>query len=318
MKRRAFVALLGGVATWPLHLRAQQTRTPTVGLLILSNPEPNWTLLREGLREAGYVEGRNIELEFRAAGGDPKLLAEQAAELVRAKVDVIVAVQTPAVLAAMQATKDVPIVMLAGAPVETGLVASLSRPGGNVTGVSTTGREVMAKTLEIMREILPSVRRVAVLINGNDLRFGAPLLDHVRLAAQPAALDIQPFTVATREELAAAFAAMTDGEAQAVIVQPSLPRKDVLELALKHRLPTITSNATWAEGGAFMAYAAEFRDACRKAASYVDRILKGAKPADLPVELPTKFELGINLKTATALGIEIPPMVLARDAKLIE
>ena len=161
MRRRALLALVGSAALWPLRLSAQQPGKITVGLLTLSNPEPMWTFLRDGFREAGYAEGQNIAFEARAAGGDSRRLAEQAAELVRAKVDLIVAALTPAVQAAMRATQDIPIVMMAGAPVEAGLVASLSRPGGNVTGVSTTGRELAIKTLEITRDVLPALRASA-------------------------------------------------------------------------------------------------------------------------------------------------------------
>ena len=318
MRRRAFIVLLGSAALSPLRVRAQQPRKITVGLLTLSNPEPIWTLLKNGFREAGYAEGRSIEFEARAAGGDSRRLAEQAAELVHAKVDLIVAVLTPAVQAAMRATQDIPIVMIAGAPVEAGLVASLSRPGGNVTGVSTTGRELATKTLEITRDVLPALRQVGVLVNANDLGFGRHLLDYIRQAAAATAVDVLPFTVGNKEELVAAFASMVEQGPLAVIAQPSLPRGDVIDLAGKHRLPTITSSSSWTEAGAFMSYSTELREVCRKAAGYADRILKGAKPADLPVELPTKFELAINLKTAKALGIEIPPMILARDAKLIE
>ena len=318
MRRRAFIVSLGGAAMWPFQVRAQQPRKPVVGVLHFSDPEPMWTFLRDGFRAAGYAEGQNIQFESRAAGGDSRRQAEQAAELVRAKVDLIVAVQTPAILAAMRATQDIPIVMIAGAPVEAGFVASLGRPGGNVTGVSTMSRELATKTLEITRDVLPGLRRVGVLINGNDLGFGRLLLEHVRLAAEATAVEALPFTVGNKEEVAAAFGSMTEQGAQAVIAQPSLPRGDVLELARRHRLPTITSSSPWIEAGGFMSYSADFRELYRQAAGYADRILKGAKPADLPVELPTKFELVLNLKTAKALGIEIPPMVLARDARVIE
>lgn len=318
MRRRDFMALLGGAAMWPLDARAQQATIPKVGLLILTNPEPYWSFLTDGFRERGYVGGKNILLEFRSAEGNSSVLAEQAAELVRAKVDLVFAIQTPAVQAAKQATKDIPIVLIAGAPVETGLVENLSRPGGNITGVSTTGPEVTAKTLEIMRDTLPSLRRVAVLVNAADIAYGTAMLDQIKLAARSLSIEVQSLIVGAPDELGNAFVSIADGGAQAVIVQPSLPRGSVLEFARKYRIPAITSSVSWAEAGAFMSYGADTLDTCRKAVGYADRILKGSRPADLPVEQPTKFELVVNLKTAKVLGIEIPPLVLVRDARVIE
>ena len=303
---------------WPREAYAQPAKVPRVGLLSLGNPEPYWTYLREGFRDAGYVDGKNVQLDFRSADGKANVLAHHAAELAGAKVDLIVAVQTPAVQAAMKATTAIPIVMIAGAPVETGVVASLNRPGGNVTGASATGPELAAKTLEVMREILPSLRRVAALINGGDLGFGKPLLEQIQLAARSLAIGVQPLIVRSSEELDGAFGAMVRAHAQAAIVQPSLPRARVLELALRHRVPTCSPNAGWTAAGAFMSYGPDLRELCRNAVGYADRIFKGSRPADLPVQQPTRFELLINQKTARAIGITVPPSVLLRADKVIE
>ena len=303
---------------WPLGLLAQPAKVPRVGLLSLGNPEPYWSYLRDAFRDAGYLAGKNIHLDFRSADGKPNVLAEHAAELARTKVDLIIAVQTPAVQAAMKATTAIPVVMIAGAPVETGVVASLNRPGGNVTGVSATGPELAAKTLEVMREIVPSLRRVAALINGGALGFGKPLLEQIQLASRALAIEVQPLIVRAPEELDGAFASMVKANAQAAVVQPSLPRARVLELALKHRVPTCSPNAGWTAAGAFMSYGPDLRELCRNAVGYADRIFKGSRPADLPVQQPTRFELLINQKTARAIGITVPPSVLLRADKVIE
>ena len=318
MKRREFITLLGGaVLASPLAAHAQPARIPTIGLSTLSNPDPYWGYLEEGFRAAGYIPGKNIRLEFRSADGNLAVLARQSEEFVRANVDAIVAIQTPASQAAMRATKTIPIVIAAGAAVETGLVDSLHRPGGNVTGISTTGPELAAKTVEIMRDTLPSLRRIAVMLNAHDLAFGKPMLGQVEVAAASLGIEVQSLVVATPKDFVRAFSTI-DKSVQALIPQPSLPRNDILALALKHRIPTITPNVGWTRAGAFMSYAADLRDVCFKVAVYVDRILKGQKPADLPVELPTKFELVFNLKTAAAIGVTVPPTLLARADEVIE
>jgi putative tryptophan/tyrosine transport system substrate-binding protein len=317
MRRRDVLVLLGGAALAPVQARAQ-SRAPLVGALILTNPEPYWGFLREGLQGAGYADGRNIRLDFRSAEGNAKTLAAHSAELVRAQADVIIAVQTAPVRAAMEATKDIPIVMITGAPVEIGLIQSLSRPGGNVTGVSTSVGELAAKTLENMSAVLPGLRRVAVLVNAADHEFGKSMLGHVEVAAGPLKIDVLAFTIGRAEELEAAFSSMTKDGVQAVVVQPSLPRARVLGLARESRLPVIASNLGWAEAGALLCYSPDLRDVCRKAAGYVDRLLKGGKAAEMPVEQPTAFELAINLRTARALGIEVPAMVLGFATQVFE
>jgi putative ABC transport system substrate-binding protein len=240
-----------------------------------------------------------------------------AAELVRLKVDVIVAYQTPSATAARQATTEIPIVMQAGDPVGTGLISSLVRPGGNITGLSNTVAELGAKTLELIRECLPATRRVAVLANAPD-PFSRPFVEQIEAGGRVLRMAIQPIRVRDVEEIGAAFAAMVNERADAVIVQGSLPHRPTLDLALKHRLPPFAGNRLWVQEGALMSYAGNQSDQNRRAAYYVDRIFKGAKPADLPVEQPTRFELTVNLKTAKVLGITVPDTLLGRADEVIE
>jgi putative ABC transport system substrate-binding protein len=289
-------------------------------VLVTSDPEPFWRLFREGLRANGYIEGRNIQFEFRSAERKPDLLRVLAQELVRLKVDIIAASLTPAVIAARQATSEIPIVMVpAGDPVQTGLVSSLARPGGNITGLSSTTAELYVKTLELIREVLPSTRRVAVLANAAIAAdpFAKPFVEQIEEAGRTLGIAIQTIRVRGEEEFDAAFAAMDRERADAVMVQGSLPRKPAFDLALKHRLPLMGGQLLIQEGG-LISYSANQNDMYRRAAYYIDRILKGVKPADLPVEQPTRFELVINLKTAKALGLEVPPSLLARADEVIE
>jgi putative ABC transport system substrate-binding protein len=318
MKRRTFIGLVGGSAIWPLIAQAQQSRLPRIGVLVPANPEPFWSVFREALRERGYVEGRTIQFEFRSADGRPNLLPALAAEFVRLKVDIIVASQTPAVTAAKQATTEIPIVMAAaGDPVGTGLVASLAQPGGNVTGMSGTTTELGGKILELIRDMLPAARRVAVLANPTD-PFTKPFLGQIEASGRVLGLAVQTTMIRGVEEFEAAFAAMTSERVDAVIVQPSLPRKPAAELALKYRVPPISPTRLFPSEGGLMSYSANQIELTSRAVDYVDRILKGARPADLPVEQPTKFELVINLKAANALGLTIPPILLARADEVIE
>jgi putative ABC transport system substrate-binding protein len=291
---------------------------PKIGVLtLLENAEPFYGLFRDALRDLGLVAGKTIHIELRTSGGQPRLLAQHAAELVRDKFDIIATIQTPAALAAKQATTEIPIVLVvAGDPVATGLVATLARPGGNITGMSGSGPEAAVKSLELMREILPSLRRVGALIDAAD-SFSKPFLDQVQLAGRRLAIQIQPVVVRASSEIDSALSALAKDKAGAVIIQPSLPL-GVIELALKHRLPAIAPNSRYAAAGCLMTYSQDVADSCRKAATYVDRILKGAKPAELPVEQPTKFELVINQKTARALGLIVPQSVLLRADRVIE
>ena len=318
MQRRDFITLLGGaVAAWPLAAQAQQPRVPRIGILVNGPLEPFRSLLREALRDLGHVDGHNMHIEFRSTEGKSHLLPELAAELVRLKVEIIVASQTPAAQAVKQATTEIPIVILSGDPVGTGLVASLARPGGNVTGVSGATAEIAAKNVELMKEMLPSARRMAVLANATD-PFTKTFLAHIQLAGQTLGIAIQPLIVHGAEEFDAAFSAMLREQADAVIVQPSLPRHRAVALALQHRVPAASPGRPFVADGGLLAYVANTVHQHRKLAVYMDKILKGALPADLPVEQPTKFDLVINLKTAKALGLDVPPMLLARADEVIE
>jgi putative tryptophan/tyrosine transport system substrate-binding protein len=319
MRRREFITLLGGAAGWPLAARAQQQREQMrrIGILLSSGLEPFLGDFRKGLREYGYVEGQNISFELRPADDKLDLLRALADELVRLKVDIIVAAATPAVTAARQATTEIPIVMSAGDPVATGLISSLARPGGNITGLSSTAAELSAKTLELIREVLPSTRRVAVLANAPD-PFSRPYVELIEQSGRTLGIAIQIFMIRGVDELHPAFAAMEKERADAVMVQPSLPLEPILGLALKYRLPLFGAARLLAEEGGLVAYTVNQNDIYRRMASYVDRILKGAKPTDLPVEQPTRYDLIVNLKAARALGITIPSTVLARADEVIE
>jgi ABC-type uncharacterized transport system substrate-binding protein len=322
MKRREFITLIAGAAiASPLPLAAQQSRLPRIGVLLSANPEPFWSEFRAGLREHGYIEGQNIAFEFRSADGNLDFLRTLADELVRLKVDIIVASQTPAVTAARQATTEIPIVMApAGDPVATGLISSLTRPGGNITGLSGTTADLGAKTLELFRDVLPSTRRVAVLANAAD-PFSKPYVEQIEQGGRTLGIAVQTIMVRGADEFAAAFAAMDKERADVVMVQGSLPSKPVLDLALKHRLPAVGGGARgrlFAQEGGLLSYSGNQNDMYRRAAFYIDRILKGAKPNDLPVEQPTRYELVINLKTAKALGLTVPASMLASADEVIE
>ena len=321
MRRREFITLLGGAAAvWPLAAAAQQARVPVIGVLLTGNPDPEIFLkgFREGLKEFGYIEGRSIRLEVRSAEGRASLLPERAAELVRLKVDLIVTSLTPAAQAAKEATSDIPIVMApAGDPVATGLIASLARPGGNITGMSAASVDLSGKSLELIREVIPTARRVAVLANEVD-PFTRPLLEQLGQGALALGMEFDPVMTRPAAPLEQAFQAMSGRKVDAVFVQGSILSKDVFDLAIRHRLPTFSQNRQVARTGGLMSYSGSNAAMHREAAGYVDKILKGRKPADLPVSQPTKFELVVNLKTAKALGMTISPTLLARADEVIE
>jgi putative tryptophan/tyrosine transport system substrate-binding protein len=316
MKRREFVTLLGGAAAMPLVTYAQTVKR--VGVLITANPEPFWTLFQEGMRDLGYHDGGNVRFEIRSADGRADLLPSLAAELAHLKVDVIVAHQTPALAAASKIARDIPIVMAGvGDPVGQGFVTTLARPGGNITGVSLTTAELGPKALEIIKEIIPSARRVAVLANAPD-PFSASFVEHLRPAGRDLRLDLVVTMVRAADELVPAFEAMTKAGTDAVIVQPSLPRPYVAELAVRHRIPAVSPTPAFAAEGGLASYAANPSEIYRKSALYVDKILKGSNPADLPVEQPITFMLAVNLKTAKALNLIVPATLLARADEVIE
>jgi len=321
MRRREFITLIGSAtAAWPLAARAQRPKVPTIGALVIGNinPEEFWREFRQGLRDLGYVEGQNVRFEFRSAEGQISRLPELAAELMRLKVDVIVTWFTPTALAARQATREIPIVMAeTGDPIGTGLVASLARPGGNVTGLASIAAELAGKSVQLIRDMLPSARRVTALANATD-PFSKPFLEQIELGGKATGTTINTIRINSSEEFEAAFAAMEGDRPDAVIVQPSLPGKRAAELALKHRVPAVSVGRWFVEDGGLMSYSAKLVDLFHKAAGYVDKILKGARPADLPVEQPTLYELVINLRTARALGLEVPPTLIARADEVIE
>jgi putative tryptophan/tyrosine transport system substrate-binding protein len=322
MRRREFITLLGGTAAaWPLAARAQQSRIARIGVLYigLADSESFKKELREGLRELGYLEGQNISFEFRSAEAKLDRLPELASELVRLKVDVIVALYVPSGLAAKQATREIPIVIIAADPVETGIVASLARPGGNITGVSLMSAVLIGKCVELFRDMLATTRKVALLTNASDPLFAKLILDQTELAGRITGIEIQPITVrGPDEELDAAFAAMTTGQADALVIQGSLSTRRIADLALAHHLPAASTTRAFADAGGLMSYGADGPALFRQGAKFVHRILQGQQPNDLPIEQPTKFELAINLKTAKAMGLTIPESFLLRADAVLE
>src|SRR5947208_4712448 len=322
MRRREFMSLFGAAAAvWPLGGRAQQpAKLPTVGALVIgsTDPEQFWRDFRQGLRDLGYVEGQNIRFEFRSAQGQANRVPELAAELVRLKVDVIVTWFTPPTQAAKQATHEIPIVMAdTGDPIGTGLVASLPRPGGNVTGIASVTAELAGKSVQLIRDLLPSARRVTALANATD-PFSKPFLEQIQLGGEATGTTINPIRISNDEEFETAFAKMERDRPDAIIDQPSLPSNRAADVALQHRLPAVSVPRWFVDEGGLMSYSAIYADLFRKAAVYVDKILKGAQPADLPVEQPTRFQLVINMKTAKVLGITVPATLLSRADEVIE
>jgi len=327
MSKRNFVFALGAIfLTLSFPSEAQQpAKVPRIGFLFvtsLSTISARIEALRQGLRELGYVEGKNIVIELRSAEGKLDRVPALAAELVRSKVDVIVTGGATDTRAAKEATNTIPIVMAQDSdPVGSGFVASLARPGGNITGLSTLAPEVSGKRLELLKEIIPKLSRVAVL--GISTRPGnAQSLKEVELAAGAFKVQVQYLDVLDVREIETAFRAATKGRAEAVLVLQSpffnSQRKQIADLAIKSRLPAIYPQTDYTEVGGLMYYGANTPDLFRRAATYVDKILKGAKPADLPVEQPKTFELIINLEAAKQIGLTIPPNVLVRADKVIK
>jgi putative ABC transport system substrate-binding protein len=302
---------------------AQQSgKVSRIGILRTgSAPDPFVEAFRQGLRDLGYVEGQNIAIEYKWAEGKNERLPKLAADLVELKVNVIVAAGPGPIMAAKQATSTIPIVMPAVInPVDSGLVASLARPGGNLTGLATMVDELPGKWMELLKEALPRASRLAVLLDpANDIGQ----LRASEVASRSLGLRLQVLKVGTQDDFGTAFAEAQKNRADALITLASpflyAHRTRVVELAAKHRLPAMYNQADWVVGsGGLMSYGPNFSDLFRRAAVYVDKILKGAKPADLPLEQPTKFELVINLKTAKQIGLTIPPSVLARADKVIK
>jgi putative ABC transport system substrate-binding protein len=319
MRRRDFIVVLASsVTVWPFVVSAQQAKPARLGVLLVEKREPFSRVFSEGLREFGYIDGQNMQIVYRSAEGKLDRLPALAAELVDLKVDIIVASETPAVQAAKRATTEIPIVMApSGDPVGTGLISSLSRPGGNVTGLSAAAAELAGKSLELIRELLPAARRVAALADPANT-FTKSFLAQIHASAKTAGVEVQDVMLGATQDLEPIFAGMAGGGVEALIVQPTLPRTAIIALAAKHRLPTVSGNRAFADAGGLMSYAGSLADRYRNAAPYVDKILKGARPADLPVQQPTKFELVINLKTAKGLGISVPAAMLTRADEVIE
>jgi putative ABC transport system substrate-binding protein len=329
VKRRAFLYGSAAVVAAPLASEAQQAaKVPRIGYVGLnSGANPHLReAFRQGLRDLGYVEGRNVEIEYRDAEGKPERLSALAAELVALKVNVIVTGGgTPTALAAKQATKTIPIVFASAPdPVTDGLVTSLARPGGNVTGSSNLTPELVGKCLEQLKQAVPGVSRVAVLwqpgVQGE--RTDKDMLKGADVAARALGVRLQLVQARSPADFDRAFSDMTRARAGALAVLGSAmffsERRRLVDLAAKNRLPAVYTSRDIVDAGGLMAYGPDLADSFRRAATYVDKILKGAKPADLPVEQPTKFDLVINLRTAKAIGITIPPSLLARADRVIE
>jgi len=322
--RRELLAALGGAAAWPLAARAQQLgKLPTIG--ILGSDSAAWSqlvfALMQRLRELGYIENRTVAIDYRWTEGRNDRYAAMAVELVRVRVDVIVALSTPAIVAAKKATAVIPIVFpIASDPVGDGLVASLARPGGNLTGLSNQQPDLAGKRLEILREIVPGLSRLAVLANGHSptamLNVG-----EVQAAAPKLSLEVNTLDLRRADDIASAIEQLK-GRAQAIYVVGDAfvfdNQTQINRLALVARLPTMHNARGYVETGGLVSYGTSFPDLFRRAGDYVDKILKGAKPADMPVEQPTKFELVVNLKTARAIGLTIPETFLVRTDEVIE
>ena len=324
MKRREFITLLGGAAAaWPLTARAQQQKMPTIGFLgsATSATQGQWVAaFVQHLRELGWIEGRTVAIELRWAEGRTERYAEIAAEFVRLNVDVIVTGGTPTALAAKRATAVIPIVFaMTGDPVGTGLVAHLARPGGNLTGLSTQTTDTVSKRIELLREVVPNLRRLAILANINS-PVVALEMGEAQGAANTLGLEVVTLEVGRAQDIERTFETLGRADGLYVCADPlvSANRTRINALALAARLPTVAAERQYVEAGLLASYGIDQRESYRRGASYVDRILKGAKPGDLPIEFPTRIELTINLKTAKALGLDLPPSLVTRADEVIE
>jgi len=322
MRRRDFLTLLAGaIGGWPTAVRAQQKPMPIVGVLLYGDPEPAFAAFLEKFRELGWEDGRNFRLEIRSADAQPDRLPGLAAELVRMKADVIIPWATNATRAAIDATKQIPIVMASVDPLVGGFVTNLSHPGGNVTGVAGFTCEVGAKRLQLLKEAVPTVSRIAVLRNP-DGGSGSPCgVQETERAAQQTGVEVRFFLLRADDDPVPAFKEMIDWRADALLHIPSgvAPwMQAMIAFAAERRLPTMVAQRHWVEAGGLMTYVPDRPEMYRRVAVHVDKILKGANPGDIPVELPTKYELVINLKTAEALGITIPLAMLGRADEVIE
>ena len=326
MKRREFIALLGGAAAWPIVGRAQQSAMPVIGLLVAGSPGSSAQVaapaFRQGLAEAGYFEGSNVAIEYRYAEGQYDRLAAMATDLVQRKVAVIVASPTPAALAAKSATATVPIVFsVPDDPVKLGLVASFSRPGGNATGVSFLLSELGAKQMGLLRELVPAAARFGLLVNPANENAEAVTRD-LKAAASKIGVEVAIVQASDNRGIEVAFATLVRNKADALVVGTDpffyTRRVQLATLAARHVLPTVYNVREYAEAGGLMSYGTSLSEALRLTGVYTGRIIKGEKPADLPVVQSIKFDFVINLSTARALGLEVPPTLLARADEVIE
>ena len=325
MRRREFTTLLGGVAvTWPLAASAQ-SKTPRIGFMGNSTAALEANLVdafREGLREHGYEEGRNIVIEYRWADGKYERFPALVAELIAAKVEVIVTAGTPAALAMKKATTTVPLVMVAvGDPVGTGLVPSLARPGGNLTGLSSVAPDLEGKRLQLLREVVPALSHVAMFINSVN-PFHVSSIRQARAAAKTMGIKLQLHDIHKSEDLDDAFAAIRKERPDALLILADRVflhnRERMMDFTKEQRLPNVNAYKELVEVGGLMSYGPSYEDMHRRAAIYVDKILKGAKPADLPIEQPSKFTFIVNLKAAKALGVTVPSQLLGLADELID
>jgi putative tryptophan/tyrosine transport system substrate-binding protein len=325
MRRREFIALTSSVAAWPLAARAQQSaKLPTIGFMGsgTATTQRQWTAaFVRRLDELGWAEGRTIAIEYRWAEGRSERFAEIAAEFARLKVDVILTHNTPPVLAAKQATSTIPIVFAtAGDPIGTGVVTSLARPGGNVTGLSSQQPDTASKRLELLREIIPSLHELAILADAGN-PYTALDVGEIKRVASTLGLEVSTFDIRLAKDICPAFEALKI-RAQALYVPPTpimfRNRDRINASALEARLPTMHGVREYVEAGGLMSYGPNWPDMWRRSADFVDKILRGAKPGDIPVEQPTKFDFILNLKTAKSLGLTIPPTLLARADEVIE
>ena len=326
MRRRDFIAAVGGAAAWATQTTAQGPRqVRRIGVVSPSGPTAAWMRdgLLEGLEELGHVEGRNLRIEYRWAHGRFERLPALVSELLSLDVEVIVAQATQAAIVARDATSAVPIVMAGVAdPVGVGLAESLARPGGNVTGTSNVAAEIVGKQLELLRDLDPDASLIAVLWNPANHAFQKLQVGEAEAAARAAGVRLQVLAASRPDDFDAAFAAMRDEGTRSllVLVDPlfSLHREALLALAAKHRVAAVSGVREFADAGGLIAYGPSYRESARRAAVYVDRILKGAKPSDLPIEQSAKFELVVNSRTARALGMELPTAILVRADEVIE
>ncbi len=327
MRRRQFMTILGGAATLPFAARGQQKRIPVVGVLWHAGSAEEEVAfsrpLKEGFTDLGYVEGKTIVFEERFPAEQLERFDAYALELVRLKVDALIAGSIPAAFAAQRATSTVPIVLVANPdPVGLRLVSSLARPGGNITGLSAMAFDLAAKRVQLLKEAIPDLSRVALLVNPSDSNDANRLISELQPTADRLNVSFEAFEARTPPELKGTFEKISAGHFSAVVVTQNAmyfnERRQIAEIALANQVPTMVPADVFVEAGALMSYGPSWPAIFRNAAGYVDKILKGAKPADLPVQQPTKFELAINLKTAKALGRDVPATMIARADKVIE